>query len=704
MQFLTPSADITDGAWSPSAGADNFAVVDELSSSDADYTSVSSNSTLRIGLAGGSAPSPGTRTLRYRASGRPDKRLLVRLLEAGSTIQSWSTDPLPSSVTQYAQTVTASVSNYADLQVEFESADATSPPTPTASFGAAGAIAVSSGAGTSVTPAYPSGITSGQCLILIVGQKPSTANSGSVTTPGGWTSQGSLTGAGGYGSTLGADTGNTNLHIFTKTADGSETGNLTVTVGTNDVCWAVIIRCTANTGSTSWTFGFASGSDTSGDGSVSIAMSSNPGTTAGDLVIGAMVIPTDVTTPSQFSSQAFSQTGATFGTVTELGEADSGTGNDIGGFVCYAQVSTGTGSANPTMTATAGGTTTNVRGPGAILRVRAGAYSGEMARVTWAQLEIPDAPSTGTAAGTSSASGVGASMASGTGASAGSSTVDGVAIPIASGLSQGVSSAHGVALVPGTPTMLNVSAVATFAIGTPAQAAEDQLPVGAAAGTSTAAGTGQSLFTGTGAAVGTAAAAGEGRALQLADGSSIGSAAAAGAGASLATGQGQSDGSSGATGQGQAIVQAVGAAAGSSSVAGTGGTGDHLGAAHGTSTAAGQGIALFTAQGGASAGAAAQGQGMTLATGVGQSAGSSTSQGSGSALATGSGSSTGSSTASGSAVGSIEVRDAIWVSSNWPDVAVVPSPDEELTVLLEELAPVRPQLTHLGIYVTSGPS
>jgi hypothetical protein len=57
--------------------------------------------------------------------------------------------------------------------------------------------------------------------------------------------------------------------------------------------------------------------------------------------------------------------------VIEELEFDSGTGNDIGGFVVHADVTAGPSSAAPTLTATAGGTTTNVRGPGVFLRVRA---------------------------------------------------------------------------------------------------------------------------------------------------------------------------------------------------------------------------------------------------------------------------------------------------------------------------------------------
>lgn len=252
---------------------------------------------------------------------------------------------------------------------------------PAVSYGAIGTIGYSASGGTSVDAAYPSGITSRSGLVLIVGQKPSSANGGTVTTPSGWTLQGSLTGAndgdtGGYTTTLGADTGNCNLFVYTKnTVTGSESGNLTVTVGTNGVCWGVIVRLQSSDDCT-WSWACGVGKDTSA-GNVSIATGSLA-IASGDHVLMGMVIPTDVTTPSQFSAEALSQSGTTFGTVTEIGEPDSTTGNDIGGFLAEAPVSSGSGSGAATLTATAGGTTTNVRGPGFVLRARVAAVAREV--------------------------------------------------------------------------------------------------------------------------------------------------------------------------------------------------------------------------------------------------------------------------------------------------------------------------------------
>lgn len=235
------------------------------------------------------------------------------------------------------------------------------------------AVAYSASGGTSVAPAYPTGLVADDVIVMFVGQKPTTANGGTVTTPTGWTLQDSLTAAGGYGTTTGADVGNTNLFVYTKnTVTGSETGTLSVTVGDNNVCWAFMIRVPVGNGTVS--YGSADGQRTTTPTSpMSIALTNGTSATnfqAGDLALWAMCIPTDVTTPSQFSAESITATGATFGTAVEFNEPDSTTGNDIGGYSAYASVTSGSSTTAPTVTATLAGTLTNVRGPVVLLRVR----------------------------------------------------------------------------------------------------------------------------------------------------------------------------------------------------------------------------------------------------------------------------------------------------------------------------------------------
>lgn len=230
--------------------------------------------------------------------------------------------------------------------------------------------------GTTVTPAYPTGIAANDVLVLLVGMKPSVANGGSVTTPVGWTLIDSITGAGGYGATLGADTGNTNLYAYVKnTVTGTETGSLTVTVANNNICWASIIRV-PGIGLSSFSFGTADGQRTTAP-TVNVPYTdlltnggSAPNFRAGDVAIWAMCVPTDVFV-SGFTAQTISSPGTTFATPVEMREPRSSLGNDVGGYFAYAIATAGSSTSAPTVGATVTTTTTtNARGPILLIRLR----------------------------------------------------------------------------------------------------------------------------------------------------------------------------------------------------------------------------------------------------------------------------------------------------------------------------------------------
>ncbi|MEZ4180032.1 MAG: hypothetical protein R3B41_00730 [Candidatus Doudnabacteria bacterium] len=103
-------------------------------------------------------------------------------------------------------------------------------------------------------------------------------------------------------------------------------------------------------------------------------MTSNPGVTAGDYIIGAWSYPTDAVTGH--TGQAISQAGITFGTITEVGEVRTTTGRDMGGYLLRGAVSSGTATGAPTISATAARTVTNARGPGVFIRAREVAAPG----------------------------------------------------------------------------------------------------------------------------------------------------------------------------------------------------------------------------------------------------------------------------------------------------------------------------------------
>ena len=230
------------------------------------------------------------------------------------------------------------------------------------SYGSTGSISYSTG---NPAPTYPSGISAGDLLVLVVGTKPGGA---AADTPTDWTALGGFDSTTG---TTGIDTGPMRVGLFYKVADGTESGSLTVTIPSNNVSAASIYRWTNATGY--WDLAATFGEDTSGGTSWS-ALCDSAGSYSfqnGDHVLFGGIIPTDVTTPSQFSAQAVTSSTASFATATEIEEWDTSSGRDMGAFIARTNVtSSGNSTSAPTVTATAGGTTTNVYGPSFVLRIR----------------------------------------------------------------------------------------------------------------------------------------------------------------------------------------------------------------------------------------------------------------------------------------------------------------------------------------------
>lgn len=233
------------------------------------------------------------------------------------------------------------------------------------SYGTAGTLTYPTG---NASATLPASISAGDYLILAIGNKPDTVvpgYPGDQVVNRGWTLLSYQAGGGG---TTGIDTGPTSLAIYGRVADGTESGTTNSVLTGNSVSWVQMYRFTNATGH--WDVAADGGIDSTTGTAWSVTVGSDIGLTAGDMCFVASCIPTDVTTPSQFTNEAVAATGATMGTMTEISEPDSSAGNDIGGFTFYQPVSSGTSSAAATITATAGGTTTNVRGPSILVRLR----------------------------------------------------------------------------------------------------------------------------------------------------------------------------------------------------------------------------------------------------------------------------------------------------------------------------------------------
>lgn len=210
--------------------------------------------------------------------------------------------------------------------------------------------------------------------LLIVGQKPATANGGGVTTPTGWTLIASFTGKGGYGTTTGTDQGNVNCYVFKK--DVTTNASQVVTVSDSSAAWAIQMRLASDAGV--FDLAYTSGEDSSGDVSLSFAGAANPGISVDDVVLAFQVV---ASTAATISSPAVSATGVTFG--SSLGSTTSLSvllGNHVNGSICGNKAASGAASAAPVSTATAGGTTTDARGGALILRIREAIVHGTVGK------------------------------------------------------------------------------------------------------------------------------------------------------------------------------------------------------------------------------------------------------------------------------------------------------------------------------------
>lgn len=205
----------------------------------------------------------------------------------------------------------------------------------------------------------------GDLLVLFLHQKPETND---FTTPDAWTAVSDANAAGG-GGTTGADTGPTRAKAFYRMGGTSAT-TLTITQGSHNCTQGIICTLRSDVPDTVWSVAGANGIDTTTGTPFTAAMNVDPNITTNDMVLVWGGIPTDVTTPAQFSAETLTAAGLTSGSVTEIAEPETTQGNDLGAVLCRWTPTGGPSSGVATFSATAGGTTTNVRGPIILVRAR----------------------------------------------------------------------------------------------------------------------------------------------------------------------------------------------------------------------------------------------------------------------------------------------------------------------------------------------
>lgn len=225
---------------------------------------------------------------------------------------------------------------------------------------------VASGAGisgtTSLVAAYPAGLAPGDLLVLHVVNKYPGAT---PTTPSGWTVVGQTSGGSGA---AGADSGSVVVSVFTRIADGSETGTLTVAVpGANSS--RARMHAYRLPGAPSG--GVAYGSGVYGASSYAVggqvwktggtaAAASAPGVSWGvssepiDLDSNTLLLAlsgqnSDV---GDVSAESVAATGFLFGAAVERDDAHWVDGDDASAWMSEHPVTTGSGFGSPSYTAT----------------------------------------------------------------------------------------------------------------------------------------------------------------------------------------------------------------------------------------------------------------------------------------------------------------------------------------------------------------
>lgn len=257
------------------------------------------------------------------------------------------------------------------------------------SFISVGTVVFSATGAASVAPAPPAH-SIGDLMVMAIGIH--TTGTKTVTVPGDWPAVPNAEAVGG-GGTFGADAGPSRAKLLYKVATDTSTSAVTVTLAgseTGSVAWAAIGICRATSGA--YDVNGSNGIDITTGTPLTATMAADPGFAAGDLALVASSTPTDINGTANWTTpQTLTATGMTT-TVTERVDTSSGTGNDIGAGMWTATIDTGPSSTAPTFSTVASGTTTNIRGPIVIARIR------ELVPVTGAALGAYTFGSTGSGA------------------------------------------------------------------------------------------------------------------------------------------------------------------------------------------------------------------------------------------------------------------------------------------------------------------
>lgn len=230
------------------------------------------------------------------------------------------------------------------------------------SFGALGTIVGFNATPTAV--AYPAGVAAGQLLVLVGLSKVGSTAQSVQPTLSGWASEGYVR----HGTTASAnDTGSMAAMVWTKVADGTESGTISVAWGLTPFAGQAFMFSLSNA-TFGWATGVATAVRTLTTTAWSVTYGTDPGITTGDFVCVFNTVPTDLSTAS--SAGTLTATGLTAGSATaRIAHNADNTGTDSAGWFDSYQPSAGTSSAVATYASTLTGGT-NLFGVSLLLRVR----------------------------------------------------------------------------------------------------------------------------------------------------------------------------------------------------------------------------------------------------------------------------------------------------------------------------------------------
>ena len=194
---------------------------------------------------------------------------------------------------------------------------------------------------------YPASISAGDLLTLYyAGKYPLSP----PVVPSGWSLAPNGSRAAGLGPAA-SDSGEVLVQWMYKIADGTETGNLSVSVPGGNGGRGRILRWTKS-GSLSWSIQGCNGADLVPTLPWNVTSDQLLDLTTGDMVLAASGVNGDV--GSGVGGEALSATGITFGGNIERGDGSNTTGDDMHAFMSHQSVSAGSGSVAVSYTATLG--------------------------------------------------------------------------------------------------------------------------------------------------------------------------------------------------------------------------------------------------------------------------------------------------------------------------------------------------------------